>query len=100
MNSKQRKKIHLAAVFACNFTNHMYTIADTILSKNNTDFKLLLPIINQTVKKLNTNKPSKVQTGPAKRKETKIIESHINQISDKKIKELYKLISESIINND
>ena len=97
MNSEQRKKIHLAAVFACNFTNHMFTIADEILSKNNTDFKLLIPIINQTVNKLNLHKPAKIQTGPAKRKETKIINSHINQLSDKKIKELYKLISESII---
>ena len=100
INSEQRRKLHLAAVFACNFTNHMFTIADKILLQNNIDFKLLLPIINQTVKKLHRNKPSKVQTGPAQRKETKIINSHINQLSDKKIKELYELITESIIKHN
>ena len=86
ISTEHRKKIHLAAVFACNFTNHMFTIADEILSQNNIDFKLLLPIINQTVKKLNRNKPKEVQTGPAQRKETKIIKNHLNQLSDKKSK--------------
>lgn len=97
INTEKRKKLHLAAVFACNFTNHMFTIAEKILSENNIDFKLLLPIIKQTVNKLDRNKPREVQTGPAQRKETKIINSHINQLSDEKIKELYELISKSIM---
>jgi predicted short-subunit dehydrogenase-like oxidoreductase (DUF2520 family) len=97
MSSKQRKQLHIAAVFACNFTNHMFTIADTILAKSDIDFKLLLPLINQTVKNLTENKPCQVQTGPAKRKDKKIIQNHINNLSDKKTKELYKLISDSIM---
>lgn len=97
MNSNERKKIHIAAIFACNFSNHMYSISDEILSKLNIDFKLLLPLINQTVKKLNSNKAIDVQTGPAKRGDLEIINKHINLISDETIKELYQKISESII---
>lgn len=97
MSSEQRKQLHIAAVFACNFTNHMFAIADSILAQNNIDFKLLTPIINQTVKKINQNKPLEVQTGPAERKEKNIIQSHINNLNDDKLKEIYKLISESIM---
>ena len=86
-------------VFACNFTTEMFSIAYTILTKSNIDFKLLLPLINQTVKKIKANKPSDFQTGPAKRKDQKIIDDHINQISNKQQKEIYKLISDSIIKN-
>ena len=97
MNSDERKKLHVAAVFSCNFTNHMFAIANTILANSNIDFKLLLPIINQTVKKLNKNKPSEIQTGPAQRKDKKIIKDHVNSIKDKRIKEIYELISKSIM---
>ena len=100
INSEQRKQLHIAAVFACNFTNHMFVIADDILTKSNLDFKLLLPIINQTIIKLNKNKPSEVQTGPAKRKDKKIIQNHINDISNNKIKEVYNIISNLILENN
>ena len=100
MKSNQRKQLHIAAVFACNFTNHMLSIADTILTKENTDFRLLLPIINQTVKKIKNNKPSEVQTGPAKRKDNRVIQSHINSLSDKQIRDIYKLVSNSIMKDN
>ena len=97
MNSAQRKQLHIAAVFACNFSNHMYSIADDLLAEKDIDFKLLLPLINQTAKKLINNKPSEMQTGPAKRKDIKIIQEHINFIQQEDIKELYQKISNSII---
>ena len=97
MNSQQRKQLHIAAVFACNFTNHMYSIADDLLSKKNIDFKILLPLIRKTNANLNSNKPNKVQTGPAKRKDTAIIEEHIATINEKEIKELYQKITKNII---
>ena len=97
MNSQQRKQLHIAAVFACNFTNHMYSIADDLLSKKNIDFKILLPLIRKTNANLNNNKPNKVQTGPAKRKDTAIIEEHIATINEKEIKELYQKITNNII---
>jgi len=97
MNSEQRKKLHIAAVFACNFSNHMYSIADDLLAEKDVDFKILLPLIKQTIAKLNTNKPKKVQTGPAIRKDMHVIEEHINLIQQEDIKELYQKISNSII---
>lgn len=97
MDSEQRKKLHIAAVFACNFTNHMFTIADTMLERLDINFKILMPIIHQTVLKLEDSKPSKVQTGPAIRKDRKMIQNHISNLPDKETKEIYKLISESIM---
>ena len=97
MDSEQRKQLHIAAVFASNFSNQMFTIADDLLAERNIDFKILLPLIKQTIAKLNTNKPKEVQTGPAKRKDKKIIQEHIDLIQEKKIKELYKKISTNII---
>lgn len=97
MNSIQRKQLHITAVFACNFSNHMYSIADDLLTEKNIDFKILLPLIKQTIAKLNIKKPKAVQTGPAKRKDIKIIQEHINLIQQKDIKELYQKISNSII---
>ena len=100
MNSEQRKQLHISAVFACNFSNHMYTISDEILSKSNIKFKLLLPLINQTVKKLEDNKPSDAQTGPAKRDDKKVINAHLENMEDEITKEIYQLISNAIINSN
>ena len=97
LNSKQRKKLHVAAVFACNFSNHMFTNAYNLLEEDNIDFKLLIPLINQTILKLNDNKPEDVQTGPAKRKDLKLIEHQSEIITNKKIKKLYQFITNSII---
>lgn len=100
MNSEKRQQLHIAAVFACNFTNHMFEIANNILTKSDLDFKLLLPIIKQTVMKIEQNKPSEVQTGPAKRKDTEIIQKHIDNIKKKRVKEIYQLISDSIMGDN
>ena len=100
MDSEQRKQLHIAAVFACNFTNHMFGIANNILNKSNLDFKLLLPIIKQSIKKLDQYQPCDIQTGPAKRKDKKIIQKNINNIKDSKTKQIYKLISASIMNEN
>ena len=97
MNSQQRKQLHIAAVFACNFSNHMYSIADDLLAKKNIDFKILLPLIRQTITNLERNRPKEVQTGPAKRKDTVIIQEHIATIKEEEIKELYLKISTNII---
>ena len=99
INTEQRRRLHIAAVFACNFTNYLFSIAEDILEREKADFKLLLPIINQTVRKINHNKPSKVQTGPAKRKDEKIIKHHIDSLKDKQTRQIYKLISNAIMKN-
>ena len=97
MNSQQRKQLHIAAVFACNFSNHMYSIADDLLAKKNIDFKILLPLIRKTNANLENYRPKEVQTGPAKRKDTAIIQEHIATIKENEIKELYHRISDNII---
>ena len=97
MNSQQRKQLHIAAVFACNFSNHMYSIADDLLAKKNIDFKILLPLIRKTNTNLENYRPKEVQTGPAKRKDTAIIQEHIATIKENEIKELYHRISDNII---
>ena len=97
MDSITRKKLHIAAVFACNFSNHMYTLADKILAESKIKFDILIPLIEETVRKIKVHKPEKIQTGPAIRKDKDVLNNHIKMIKDKNRKLIYKLISESII---
>ena len=101
INSEQRKMIHLAAVFACNFSNHMYTISEDILKQNNLDFNLLKPLILETAKKIQDNSPATVQTGPAKRNDKEVIENHVKQLENNSVyQDIYKLITETIIKDN
>ena len=101
MNSADRKILHIAAVFACNFSNHMYTIANNLLDKQGIPFSMLLPLIQQTGNKLKYNTPNNLQTGPAKRQDIKIIKTHMELLKDnEKLKEIYNLISNHIIENE
>jgi predicted short-subunit dehydrogenase-like oxidoreductase (DUF2520 family) len=88
--------LHIAAVFANNFTNQMFKLANDICKENNFSFDLLKPLINETAAKIQSLDPAKAQTGPAKRNDQKIIEKHLSQLSGEQ-KEIYKLISKSII---
>lgn len=100
INSLQRKKIHLAAVFACNFSNHLYGIAEGILAKEKLSLDLLRPLIEETVNKIKDKKPGEMQTGPAIRGDKKTMEAHLKLLSkDKKLQKIYKLMSESIIHS-
>lgn len=98
VNSEQRKKIHLAAVFACNFSNHMYAIAEQLLAKDKLSLDLLKPLIEETANKIKENKPSKVQTGPAARNDKKTMDAHLKLLSkEKDLQKIYELISKSIV---
>lgn len=97
VNSEQRKKIHLAAVFACNFSNHMYAIAEQLLAKDKLSLDLLKPLIEETANKIKENKPSRVQTGPASRNDKKTMDAHLKLLSkEKNLQKIYELISKSI----
>ncbi|MCM4172108.1 DUF2520 domain-containing protein [Arenibacter sp. TNZ] len=96
ISSDQRKSIHLAAVFANNFTNHLFTIASEICADNDLPFHILTPLIKETVQKLDYLPPFDAQTGPAKRNDTKTIENHLNQLKNKNYKDIYSLLSKSI----
>ncbi|MCE9539162.1 MAG: DUF2520 domain-containing protein, partial [Bacteroidetes bacterium] len=97
INSEQRKTIHLAAVFACNFSNHLYTIASSILASANISFDVLSPLIEETARKVKNTPPIEAQTGPAVRNDIKTINNHLKMLSDnKEYRQLYKLISKNI----
>ena len=96
VSSEEREKYHLAAVFANNFTNLMYTIADEYLQNQSLDFNYLLPIINETANRLKYDKPKNWQTGPAKRGDISIIQKHIDMLDDTQLKTIYKQLSDLI----
>ncbi len=99
ITSHDRKALHVAAVFASNFSNHMLTIAKEVADKNGLDFELLKPLIAETLNKSLTIDPKNAQTGPAKRGDLEILDNHIEFLQDEpEIVEIYKIISQHIIN--
>ncbi|MFY9308354.1 MAG: DUF2520 domain-containing protein [Bacteroidia bacterium] len=101
INSEQRKTIHLAAVFACNFSNHMYAIADVLLKANNLSLDILKPLIEETAKKIQHASPVEMQTGPAKRKDKNTMNKHLQLLGNRKeYKKMYRLLSKSIMDLD
>ena len=97
INEKQRKVLHLAAVFACNFSNQMYYIAEDLLKKSDLDFEMLKPLIVETANKIIKSSPSSAQTGPAQRKDLKTIENQIDLLEDADLKSIYELITNQIL---
>ena len=95
--SDQRKNLHLAAVFTCNFANHMYALAADLLEKCNISFDVMLPLIDETARKVHELKPQQAQTGPAVRYDEHVISEHLSMLSDEpEMQELYRLISRNI----
>ena len=99
INSEQRKALHIAAVFVCNFVNHLYQIGNDICIENDLPFDILKPLIQETANKIFTLSPNQAQTGPAKRKDTQTINTHMSFLSDENQKEIYKMLTKSIIDN-
>ena len=96
LNSNQRGKLHLAAVFASNFSNYMQVIAQDICEKESVDKKLLEPLLKEVYKKNKIQSAVNNQTGPAKRKDYSTMEKHLELIDNKEIKDLYRSISDII----
>lgn len=97
INSEDRALLHLAAVFANNFTNHMVTLANSILQKMNIDFSVLQPLLKETISKLDSLGPENAQTGPAVRNDRNIIEKHLKMLEDMpQMRDIYSIVSESI----
>ncbi len=96
INSEKRSSLHLAAVFVNNFTNHLYQIGNKICIENNVPFDILLPLIKETYKKLDEMSPQTAQTGPAVRNDQQTMKRHLNQLTNKTHKEIYKLLTKSI----
>lgn len=95
--SDQRKSLHLAAVFTCNFTNHMYALATELLKKYQLPFEVMLPLIDETARKVHELEPRAAQTGPAIRYDENVIDGHLQMLANEpEMQELYRLISQSI----
>lgn len=96
VSSEQRKGLHLAAVFVCNFVNHLYTIGAEICQENTLSFDVLKPLIVETANKVLTLPPSEAQTGPAKRNDKKTMKNHLKSLTQKEHQKIYKLLSKAI----
>lgn len=97
LNENQRMVLHRAAVFGCNFTNAMYAIAYDILQEHQIDWQLMMPLLKNTLEKVNDINPHKVQTGPAKRGDQQIIQKHLAALPDDLLKEIYRVMTEYIL---
>ena len=95
-DSTQRLSLHLAAVFACNFTNYCYDMAKQVVDAEHVDFSLLYPLILETAKKATQNEPRMMQTGPAMRGDQNILNMHMKMLADAEredLKALYQDLS-------
>lgn len=95
-DSHKRERLHLAAVFANNFTNHCYRLAERILEEEGIDFGLLLPLIAETADKVRTMPPKEAQTGPMVRYDVGVMSKQMSLLTDERMKSIYRLMAESI----
>ena len=98
-NEKQRKALHISAVFVNNFVNEMYRIGNEICDQNKISFEILKPLILETVNKVMTLSPQEAQTGPAKRNDLQTIQAHLDFLSNENHTTIYKILTQSIQNN-
>lgn len=97
MDTENRKYLHLAAVFANNFTNHMMKISADILSAHAFPPDLLYPLLSETVNKLISIGPEDAQTGPARRRDYRTLDRHLKLLGEnEELQKLYRLISQHI----
>ena len=96
MSSEKRRSLHLAAVFACNFTNHIYTLSYKLLENESIPADVLLPLIDETVSKIHSMPPAAAQTGPAIRYDENVINKHLAMLDDPDMQAIYRLLSQSI----
>lgn len=97
LSSADRKYLHLAAVWACNFTNYCYTVASDILGEHGIPFDVMLPLINETTEKIQKISPKEAQTGPAVRGDRNVMSKQLELMNGKEdLQELYKMLSKGI----
>lgn len=98
VDEQQRQWIHVAAVFANNFTNHLFGISEHILKEQGLPFDILKPLIFNFVKSLEKQSPAQIQTGPAMRGDYQTIEKHLELLTDEtRLQTIYKVLTDSII---
>lgn len=98
ITSAQRIALHVAAVFASNFTNHMLTISREISHDSKLEFDWLKPLVAETINKALSLGPERSQTGPAKRGDLEILDKHVAFLqNDEAVAEIYRVISQNIV---
>lgn len=98
VGSEDRKALHVSAVFACNLTNHLFTIAEKLLVQKQLDFNLLKPLISETINKSLTLGPQNAQTGPAIREDLETLENHLEYLEgNEDYASIYRLITQNIM---
>jgi predicted short-subunit dehydrogenase-like oxidoreductase (DUF2520 family) len=98
VDEEQRKWIHVAAVFANNFTNHLYSVSESILLGQGLPFDILKPLIYRSIENLQQNSPAELQTGPAARGDMQTIEKHLMLLGDDiRLQKIYEILTQSII---
>ena len=95
-NDEKRKYIHLTAVFACNFVNHLFARAKEISDSQGIPFDYFLPLIDETTQKIHELEPKLAQTGPAIRNDEKVLKLHESLLTDEEKLKIYKTLNESI----
>lgn len=97
-NDEERIKLHLAAVAANNFSNYLFTLVEEYCFAQNLDFKVLLPLLRETVNRMEFASPSGLQTGPAIRKDLSTIEKHKGLLNEyPALLEVYDFFSKKIL---
>lgn len=97
LSSESRRHIHLAAVFACNFANHCYALSADILKEHGVDFSVMLPLIDETARKVHELAPADAQTGPAVRFDENVIAAQTKLLENlPRHAQIYELMSKSI----
>lgn len=98
ITSHERQALHVSAVFASNFTNHMLLLAQEIMKENSLSFDWLKPLIAETLTKSLTIGPENAQTGPARRGDFETLDRHMEFLNDNEsAAEVYRLISQDIV---
>ena len=96
-DEKQRLSMHLAAVVVNNFANHLYTEAHSFCKSNNVSFDLLIPLIEETTRKIKHQDPRKSQTGPALRGDVQTIQRHKTIPKTEELSDLYSLFTSQLL---
>jgi predicted short-subunit dehydrogenase-like oxidoreductase (DUF2520 family) len=95
MDAKQRKKLHIAAVFINNFTNHLLDLMQDFSSENQLDFQWFAPLLDETIRKALEGQAFMMQTGPAKRNDQATIQAHEAQLEEPLLS-IYRTMTTSI----
>lgn len=97
LDESQRMVLHRAAIFGCNFTNAMYSIAYDILQEHHIDWQMIMPLLQNTMEKVKTMNPHQAQTGPAQRGDQNVIQFHLDALHDEQLKDIYRMVTDYIM---